>query len=446
MDRPLGALTNGLIGRLAAVLALSTALLPAGLLTPTLTPSATAVEPALGTGRHPVTLPTDAPTQYLLRRTAPGSTFHVAVVFIGAGDSIGEGIHLQIGTTAGGEGCGSGGAFRPTRGEPAPVLFTTVSTWTDDPDHECATIDELHLTVAVPTEVADRGRPAELLIYEEPALSTYAFDLLPEPAAPGWAPLEATGKRRAVTPGDTPGNAPVVGDGGHRLTLTRGGTALLAVPLDWDQSVAVQLDARLPAGSGPRNPLSVDILGPLLGTSQISFLGRVPPDWTTTLPADGGKVRTGAQSQVVSYAHRDSYDSALNTEALAGMHYLLIRWRDGDDADQVVPAIPVTVTVRTTGTAGEGTPAYSTAGDLPPPRADSRLYDGSLVAEPAPEPSGTAASERPAAAADDVGPDPILLVAGTLAVGVIGALALTIRAVLRRRRLRRRHRSGRHRA
>ena len=67
---------------------------------------------------------------------------------------------------------------------------TTASTWTDQPDHPCGTAAELYVTVGLPSDPVDRGRAATLVVEEEPPLSTYAYDLLPEPAEPTWQPVE----------------------------------------------------------------------------------------------------------------------------------------------------------------------------------------------------------------------------------------------------------------
>lgn len=114
MDRPLGALT-----RLAAVLAALTGATALSAL-----PLVDAPAPAgadlrtLAPGSHPLALPTEEPATFRLRRSAPGTTFHVGLWFVGAGDSVGEGIRLTLGTRPDDTGCGSGAVFRPTRASP----------------------------------------------------------------------------------------------------------------------------------------------------------------------------------------------------------------------------------------------------------------------------------------------------------------------------------------
>lgn len=385
MDRPLGALT-----RLLAVLLALPALLPA---------AAHADVPTLATGSHPISLPTDTPAGFRLQRTVAGSTFHVALWYVGAGDSVGEGVRLTIGTTPDSTGCGSGAVFRPTLGEPAPLLATSASTWTDEPEHPCGTAEELFVTVGPPSDPDDRGRAATLLVYEEPPLSTYAFDLLREPAAPAWSPVEHDGAQRDIEPGTTPADAPVVGPGGVAVPLRPGRQAVVAVPLDWDQDLRAQVD------DSP--DVTVTILGPLLGEDVAS--------------SEPGR----AQSYVASYLHRNSFDPTRAGASLAGVRYVLVGLPP--------EAAPTTVTlnVAVDGSAGDGIPDYAAADGVLPPRADSRLVDGSLA------PPATAPGPGPGEndSADDRAPAPVWIGAGALVV--LGAVAVVVRNRRRTRPTRR---------
>jgi hypothetical protein len=306
------------------------------------------------------------------------------------------------------------------------VLFTSVSTWTDVADHECAVAQDLHLAVGVPGDPADAGRQVEILVYEEPPLSQYSFDLLPEPTSPAWSAVTPAAAPRRVAPGTTPTDAPVVGDGTYALTLRPGRTAVLAVPLGWDQSVRVQLDARLPAGVPYPEGISVDLAGPMLGTSQVSFAEEAPQDWTVS-PRAGEDLRTGAQSHVVSYTHRDSYDATLNTASLAGIHHVLVSWT-GTAAKAGGPAVRARLTVATSGTTGPGVPAYTPVGAMVGPQAASRLVDGTLRAPPLDELDEPGEPGAPDAREDaGAGPVPAVL------LGVAGA-GLVLLLVLRGRR------------
>lgn len=381
--------------------------------------------PELRTGRYLDRLPARGGLSYVLPRTAEGSTFHVAAMFVGVGDSVGEGVRIEVGTTPGDQGCGSGGVFRPTLGETDPVLFTTVSTWTDVDDHACATAERLFVTLGAPDDPEDAGREVELLVYEEPPLSDYHLDLLPEPAPLAWSPLAPAAVPREVPVGTTPTNAPVVRDGSYAVTLRPGRTAVLAVPLDWDQSLQAQLDARIPAGTPAPDGIAVDVVGPLLGTSQVAFTLDRPTDWT--VPRSGrGRLRVGAQSQVVAYANRDSYDTTFTTEALAGIHYVMVRWTGTAEAGPGAsgPRVPATLTLRTTGAAGDGLPAYTPSTGLVGPQPTSRLVDGTLQEPAAPEPVAEQAD------------DPVVPLGarGLAAAAVAGGLVVLGVVLLRHRR------------
>jgi hypothetical protein len=350
VDRPLGALTRPL----AVALALP-ALLPA---------PAHADLPTLPAGSQPITLPTDAPATFRLQRTATGSTFHVGLWYVGAGDSVGEGVRLTIGTTPADTGCGSGAVFRPTLGEPAPLLTTTTSTWTDQPDHPCGTAPELFVTVGLPSDQADRGRAATLVVEEEPPLSTYAYDLLPEPAEPTWQPVEPDPSPPPVEVGTTPDDAPVLEPGSHRVALRPGRQAVLAVPVNWDQDLRAQVD------SG--TDVTVTLLGPLLG-EDVAASG---PGW--------------AQSHVTSYLHRNSFDPTRAGASLAGDHYVLVGL-----PPEAAPAT-ATVTLAVDGVPADGVPDYTGSG----------RGDAAAVTPTAPD----------AATDDDSAPTPIWIGAGALVV------------------------------
>lgn len=441
MDRTLGALTTlATAALLAAAPAAATADDPGPALAGTPVSGTAGKDgagaPDLTTGRYLDRLPARGGLTYRLPRTAEGSTFHVAAMFVGVGDSVGEGVRIEVGTTPGDKGCGSGGVFRPTLGETDPVLFTTVSTWTDVDDHRCATAEQLWVTLGSADDPADAGRPVELLVYEEPPLSDYHLDLLPDPEPPSWTALTPAATPRDLPVGTTPTNAPVVRDGTYAVTLRPGRTAVLAVPLDWDQTLQAQLDARLPAGSPAPDGITVDVVSPLLGTSEVSFTLERPDDWT--VPQDGrGRLRIGAQSQVVSYANRDSYDATFTTEALAGIHYVLVRWSGTDEAGPTAAGlrVPATVTLRTSGETGDGLPAYTPATGLVGPQATSRLVDGTLREPAAPAPVAEPAD------------DPVVPLGGRglAAAAIIGGLAVLGLVVLRHRHAHPRQARGRHR-
>ena len=145
MDRPLGPLTR-LLAVLLALPVLVPALLPA---------TAHADVPTLSPGSHPITLPTDAPATFRLARTATGSTLHVGLWYVGAGDSVGEGVRLTIGTTPDDTGCGSGAVFRPTIGEPAPLLHRITERYRTQ--HPVTVIEAVDCSVQAQPEALDQA-------------------------------------------------------------------------------------------------------------------------------------------------------------------------------------------------------------------------------------------------------------------------------------------------
>ncbi|GAA3660527.1 hypothetical protein GCM10022237_20530 [Nocardioides ginsengisoli] len=320
MDRSLGALTA------LALLALAV-------------PGAHADDAPLTAGHHRTTLPTQQPRAFTFARTIPGSTLHVALWYVGAGDSNGEGVRLSLGTAPGDERCGTGAVFRPTLGDPAPLLSTDVSSWTDVLDHPCVTADRLTVTVDVPSERADRGRDATLVVVEEPPVSAYSYDLLPEPVSPPWTPLTPAAPEPA-RPGQTYDDAPVLADGTYALTLRPGRTAVVAVLLGWDQTLRAQTGD--PA-------VDVDIRGPLLSLSEAVKAGG------------------HAQSRVASYRNRDSFDPTVTGGQLAGTHYVLLRPPGAEK-------VRTTLTLATTGAPGDGVPNYL---DAPTPATPSATSTGS---------------------------------------------------------------------
>ncbi|MBM0126643.1 hypothetical protein [Pimelobacter simplex] len=353
MDRPLVAL-NRLLAVLLALPAVAPGLLPA---------AARADVRTLSAGSHPITLPTEAPATFRLRRTAPGSTLHVALWYVGAGDSVGEGVRLTLGTTPDDTGCGSGAVFRPTLGEPAPLLTTSASTWTDEPDHPCGTATEVFVTVGLPSDPADAGRAATLVVREEPPLSAYAFDLLREPAAPAWRPLDPDPAPQPVVAGATPENALLVEPGSLEVRLRPGRQAMVGILLDWDQSLRAQVDGSADA--------AVTIIGPMLGEDVASS----GPGW--------------AQTHVASYLHRNSFDPTRAGASLDGPRYVLVGLPPGS------AAATVTLTLAVDGSRGDGVPAYTVPTGADGPSADPP---------------------------DDSAPAPIWIGAGALVVVVVIAL------------------------
>ncbi|HWU20503.1 MAG TPA: hypothetical protein VN088_03185, partial [Nocardioides sp.] len=388
--------------------------------------------PQVGTGRF-VTRLAARPTYLRLERSRPGTTLHVGAQLVGRGSSIGEGFAVEVGTEPDRDDCGSAVAFRPTLGEPAPVLYAATSTWTSVEDHPCATDTTLYLTLRVPTDRQDVGRALQLRIYEEPAVSDSSLSLLTTPSPEDWSEL-SPGVATAVQPGHLVDAAPEVTDGTYAVTLRPGDNDFLAVPVDWGQTVRVQLDAELPAAVDPADPgIGLHVLGPLLDSADTGDLGTDPEFGPTR---DRRAFRTGVMTETVAYINRESVNPAVNGADLAGVHYIALSY-----VPPVAKTTPVAVRVTVQIRPGDSTaPLYTEAAGVRAPVADSRLVDGSLADRSVPS-SGSGSASRPAISEDRSFPwlSIAIVLGGVVVVG--GLLDLLIQ--LRRRRRERYH--GRHR-
>lgn len=388
--------------------------------------------PEVGTGRY-VTRLARTTTYLRIRRTRPGTTLHVGAQLVGRGGSIGEGFDVEVGTAPKRDDCGSAVAFRPTLGEEAPVLYAATSTWTSAGDHPCATDSTLYLAVRAPTDRLDVGRPLQLRIYEEPAVSDSSLSMLTTPSPEVWSELEP-GVAGAVRPAHLVDAAPQVADGTYAFTVEPGQDDFLAVPVGWGDSVQVQLDTELPAALDPADPgLGLHLLGPLLDNTDTGDLGTDPAFGATR---DRRAYRTGVMSESIAYLNRESVDAKVTGADLAGVHYIALSY-----VPPVATAGPLSVRLTVRVRPGDGTaPLYSTTTGVPAPAADSRLVDGSLKDRPAAS-SGGGSTAQPSIHEDQSFP---WLSIGVVLGGIVvvgGLLDLLIQ--LRRRRRERYH--GRHR-
>lgn len=399
---------------------------PAPALAGTVVAAATAPRqaPQVGTGRF-VTRLAARPTYLRLERARPGTTLHVGAQLVGRGGSIGEGFDVEVGTEPDRDDCGSAVAFRPTLRESAPVLYAATSTWTSVADHPCATDTTLYLTIRVPTDRQDVGRALQLRIYEEPPVSDSSLSLLTTPSPEEWAELSPA-VATAVRPAHVVDAAPVLTDGTYAVTLQPGEDDFLAVPVDWGQTVRVQLDAQLPSSVDPADTgIGLHLLGPLLDSADTGDLGTDPAFGATR---DRRAYRTGVMTETIAYINRESVNPAVNGADLAGVHYIALSYVPA--AGKAAPlAVRVTVQIRP----GDSTaPLYAEVAGAPAPVADSRLVDGSLSDRPAPS-AGSGSASRPAISEDRS--FPWLSMAAILGgIVVVGGLVDLLIQVRRRRR------------
>ena len=384
-------------------------------------------------GQYLDTMPIDGELYYRIPRTQTGSTIHAGLTFPSESGTIGDGINLSLYPASDVEGvsCVSTVAFGNAVGQSKPFFFGGISTWQEDSADPCNTDDEVVLKVDSFSAV-NAGKPLEIAVYEEPPLAGGAdSDLQPAPEDEPWSPLEpSTDPADDVVPGSSLASAPVLEDGSYALDISQGETQVFAVPMDFGQHLQAQFDATLTAetvdvavaGSGIR----VEVIGPLRTNDGISFYGEEPDDWTPGALANmraGDPFRIGAQSAEISYLNR-ARSLSERGPAMPGLRYVRVSFEAPDgSANQ-----PYTLTVATSGDAGEGAPEYDTS-ELPAPEADS-----SLVSSPV-QNVDTEATSGDGDAGDDGG-FPVLPVslgaAGVLALLAAGALLLRSRVSARR--------------
>lgn len=383
-------------------------------------------------GQYLDTMPIDGELYYRIPRTQNGSTIHAGLTFPSESGTIGDGVNLSLYPASDVEGvsCVSTVAFGNAVGQSKPFFFGGISTWQEDASDPCNTDDEVVLKVDSFSAV-NAGKPLEIAVYEEPPLAGGAdSDLQPAPEAEPWSPLEPlTDPADDVVPGSSLASAPVLEDGSYTLDVSQGETQVFAVPLDFGQYLQAQFDATLTAetvdvavaGSGIR----VEVIGPLRTNDGISLYGEEPDDWTVTALSNmkaGTAFRTGAQTYDISYLNRAKSLSERGP-AMPGLRYVRVSF----EAPEGSANQPYTLTVATSGEAGEGAPEYDTS-ELPAPEADS-----SLVSSPVQNVDSEATS---ADGGGDDGGFPVLPVglgaAGVLALLAAGALLLRSRVSARR--------------
>ncbi|MFT4188083.1 MAG: VWA domain-containing protein [Aeromicrobium sp.] len=375
-------------------------------------------------------LPSTGAKWYRVPRTVEGSTIHVGTMMLGAAYEAGTGAHVSLLPEPDGMSCDDASAYGATLGERAPILTASGDTWKSDPADECNTAGEIWLKVEGSGSGDVGGHPISLYVYEEPPVSPDALDALPdEPESPAWTALTpADDPEEGVVPGTSFINAPIVSDGSYALDVNPGETQVIGVPLDWNESVQAQLDASLTAqiadAAAAGSDITIDVVGPLLSESAVSFYGDQPEDWSDpslVAAEEGDPLRIGAQSQVIAYRNRAQTDSEVEGAALPGVHYIRVTHNvRGDDAN-----LPYTLTIKTTDSGGDHAPAYEEARGLTPPQADSRLVDMAWVEQNAPAEGGSSA-------AGEGGDTPWLTVGLGSAGGLtlLGAAAVVVRSRL----------------
>lgn len=389
----------------------------------------TAPEVGEGTWLDELPAAQEVPVHYRVHRTVPGSTLWIGAA---AQPHVAQQQLVVELATPGGENCGRSADMSTVGGgtEAVPVLVGALT----KPDGECATTDELVLSVThtdwsrpVPT-----GTPMQLTVIEEPPLTTQHGLLLAQQGKARWQPMTRRGEAAETTFGTGFANAPELTDGWYRSEIVPGEVQLFRVPLDWGQALQVEM-------SVPPNKALHDRFGslaPPLRTLVFNPVGaRVDSDFAETDddPRTGGFVHPShLEERVARHATREvrylnREGSSGDPAALAGDYYVMVYWefegRGGGDS----LLEPYEIGIMRTGTAGTGTPDY---GEEP-----SAEPTDDTTAAPGPErPAFTEPAAGPTETDEAGGPGTVKLVAGTgiAGLGVIALLGAVLLLLKRR--------------
>lgn len=385
---------------------------------------------------------------YRIDRTAPGSTIHIGGAFRYVSSN--NNVYLRLYDEPGGRRCGDSQVTRMLSFN-NPLVHGATSTWQDDPDDPCNTVTSVYASVE--SSSADiAGRPLQFVVYEEPPLADPSQrDLPAQPEPPEWSSLEPSADAiSAVVPGTSLASAPVVAEGTYSLDINGGEVQVLAVPLDWGQDLQAQLDCTWPEEG---DDVEISMISPLHGAGDVDFFADEPDDWFTgPLPnASGGeRVRTGAQTLQTAFRHRSGDARALGA-AVPGLRYVQVAFSgDSDEAANLA----YTLTLRTNGTAGDGTPEYQPVAGLPAPGPDFAIAAGTSggsgsepATTPSPQPSSSSSPVPPGqqptppgqqpTPPEQTSDDPGTLPVRSLALGGGGLVLLAAAVVLLVVRLRR---------
>lgn len=382
--------------------------------------------PTLKTGQYLDTIPLNDGLWYKIKRTTKNSTIHVGVTNKRqAGWALNNVLNVKTYTDPDRSACNSEQSFPH-----GSLGYASATTWKNDPADECNTAGTTYVHVERASNSEEIvGQPIEVAVYEEPPLADPSGrDLAAAPEEPQWSTLKPAAPAADLVPGTSISNAPVVDDGTYAFDINPGETQVLALPLDWGQSLRAQFDAPLTpeilqgGGDGP----NVAILGPLRDRSRVDFYGSAPEDWTTAAfgnlrYGDDKAFRIGAQTQSVAFSQRTSGESDKEGAAVPGIRYVQVSYNVRDGAP-----MRYTLTLKTDGTAGEGGPKYAKVDGLTPPSADSRLTSGVAA-------SGEAGSDGPEAKKADGSPDSGGFPLVPIGLGVIGVIALGAAALVFRK-------------
>ena len=314
--------------------------------------------PALAPGHYSDSF-SGSPTAkyYVIKRTIAGSTLRAGVSFRRpAVDDLVVQSEVKLNTTEG-KSCGWSypRAFEGDQG----LATGTASSWSDW-QKECYESEQLVLTVSAGKDFSDlKGVPYELRIDEEPPVASTTS--LPAKAIdPTWLSMPGT-TPRAVTPGSSFPDAPLLGPGSYQTTLMPGELQLYRVKADWGQRIQAQVTVPQLGGA------LADANGMFryLDTALISPIGEdVYAVFAKKTPGSGGKrgvltkrgVIQGVTMKEVRYLNRNGPNNQDTGTSTAGEYYVAVSL-SRKPTDKAF-ALPMTLTIGLQGTAGSGKPEY----------------------------------------------------------------------------------------
>lgn len=308
--------------------------------------------------------------------------------------------------------------------DPASVrsMDVTALTVTVDAD-DCPDADELIARVTR-TDGAAFTTPLELVVAEEPPVLDAAA--LPEgvSGAIAWkAPPKGPDAGPTAGGSSFAGSTPI-SPGTYRGTIVPGEVQSFGVEVGWGQQLAATMTIPDPSGplaaqlSQQGSPFGLAIYNPYRADA-VAVSDGAPPHSSTIYPSGGGQV--GAITAPVTYRNREVVGDPLRAASTAGAYTIVVSL--ADSRARTSYEVPFVLRVGVTGRVAAA-PEYDVTAEDPTETAST----ASATSTPTDESPATSAVE-PAAAEDEDGNGPMVLLVGGAAVLVIvlGAGAWLIR-------------------
>lgn len=313
----------------------------------------------------------------------PGKgTLHLAATVRPVGLGTADGLTLTVNVTSeSGTECGTGRRANAvgilTKDSPITATYTLTAADRED----CGAGP---YTMAVDALGLAGVNPLEVLISSEAAVKS--TDGLP--AAAGDADWKAQGD--APTTDATPvlgspsfSGAPSLAPGTYSDTILGGETLFYAAEVDWGQQLVC--DATI--GANPRAKPYGEVRAVVQTYGfQRGNVAQLLSDTDNAFYGSTKDVRIQASTPPVRYQNRTSTDDGVKNSSMAGTYYCAVFINAQSTQIKGLGEIPVTLTVSTVGTAGEGKPDYQAkpasaknSDDDKSASADSGMGVGSIV-------------------------------------------------------------------